>query len=122
MSPKYINSRNQDRTASHQCLFSNHSRSLGSTLVGKTPEEGVAAPLSVLIWRILWTVEPVGLQSVGSQSRTGEMAAPLQYSCLENPMERGACRAAVRGVTQSQTRLSDSHFHFADVRFPYGNS
>ena len=70
----------------------------------------MAAPLSVLVWRILWTVEPVGLQSVGSQSRTGEMAAPLQYSCLENPMESGACRAAVHGVTQSQTRLSDSHF------------
>ena len=48
--------------------------------------------------------------------------SPLQYSCLENPVESGACRAAVRGVTQSQTRLSDSHFHFADVRFPYGNS
>ena len=30
---------------------------------------------------------------------------PLQCSCLENPMDRGAWRAAVHGVTQSQTRL-----------------
>ena len=32
---------------------------------------------------------------------------PLQYSCLENPMERGAWWATVRGVTKSWTRLSD---------------
>ena len=30
---------------------------------------------------------------------------PLQYSCLENPMDRGAWWAAVYGVTQSRTRL-----------------
>ena len=30
---------------------------------------------------------------------------PLQYSCLENPMDRGAWRAIVRGVAKSQTRL-----------------
>ena len=29
--------------------------------------------------------------------------SPLQYSCLENPMDRGAWWAAVRGVTRSQT-------------------
>ena len=32
---------------------------------------------------------------------------PLQYSCLENLMDRGAWRAIVHGVTKSQTRLSD---------------
>ena len=32
---------------------------------------------------------------------------PLQYSCLENPMDRGAWQATVHGVTKSQTRLSD---------------
>ena len=31
---------------------------------------------------------------------------PLQYSCLENPTDRGAWWAAVHGVTKSQTRLS----------------
>ena len=32
---------------------------------------------------------------------------PLQYSCLENPMDGGAWWATVHGVTKSQTRLSD---------------
>ena len=31
---------------------------------------------------------------------------PLQYSCLENPMDRGAWQATVHGVTESGTRLS----------------
>ena len=33
--------------------------------------------------------------------------SPLQYSCLENPMDREAWRAAVYGVTKEGTRLSD---------------
>ena len=38
----------------------------------------------------------------------------LQYSCLENPMDRGAWWATVPGVAKSQTRLSDfTFFHFA---------
>ena len=37
---------------------------------------------------------------------------PLQYSCLENPMDRGAWWAAVRGVAKSRTRLSDFPFTF----------
>ena len=32
---------------------------------------------------------------------------PLQYSCLENPMDGGACWATVHGVAKSRTRLSD---------------
>ena len=35
---------------------------------------------------------------------------PLQYSCLENPMDRGAWWATVHGVTKGQTRLSDFIF------------
>ena len=31
---------------------------------------------------------------------------PLQYSCLENPMDRGAWWATARGVTKSQMQLS----------------
>ena len=31
---------------------------------------------------------------------------PFQYSCLENPMDRGAQQAIVHGVTESQTQLS----------------
>ena len=32
---------------------------------------------------------------------------PLQYSCLENPRDRGACRVIVHRVAKSQTQLSD---------------
>ena len=37
---------------------------------------------------------------------------PLQYSCLENAMDRGAWRATVNGVAESRTHLSNQHFHF----------
>ena len=37
---------------------------------------------------------------------------PLQYSCLENPMDGGAWWAAVHGVATSQTKLSDFTFTF----------
>ena len=37
---------------------------------------------------------------------------PLQYSCLENPMDGGAWKAAVHGVTEGWTRLSDFTFTF----------
>ena len=37
---------------------------------------------------------------------------PLQYPCLENPMDRGAWWAAVHGVAKSRTRLSDFTFTF----------
>ena len=37
---------------------------------------------------------------------------PLQYSCLENPMDRGAWRAAVRGVANSRTVAGDCYISF----------
>ena len=37
---------------------------------------------------------------------------PLQYSCLENPMDGGAWQATVHGVPKSRTRLSDFTFTF----------
>ena len=46
-------------------------------------------------------------------SSTGEGdGTPLQSSCLENPMDRGAWWAAVHGVTKSRTWLSDFTFTF----------
>ena len=46
-----------------------------------------------------------------SYIREGD-GTPLQYSCLENPMDGGAWWAAVHGVMKSQTRLSDFTFTF----------
>ena len=42
---------------------------------------------------------------------------PLQYSCLENPMHRGAWRAIVHEVTKSQTRLKQlsTHTHVSGI-------
>ena len=37
---------------------------------------------------------------------------PIQYSCLENPMDGGASQATVHGVAKSRTRLSDFTFTF----------
>ena len=37
---------------------------------------------------------------------------PLQYSCLENPMDGGAWKAAVHGVAEGRTQLSDFIFTF----------
>ena len=80
----------------------------------------MATHSNTLAWKIPWTEEPGGLQSMGSLrvrhdwatslslflSRTGEgNGNPLQCSCLENPRDGGAWWAAVYGVTQSQTRL-----------------
>ena len=46
-------------------------------------------------------------------SFTGEgNGTPLQYSCLENPMDGGAWWAAVHGVAKSQTQLSNFTFPF----------
>ena len=54
---------------------------------------------------------------VGLKSGEGN-GTPLQYSCLENPMDGGAWQAAVHGVAKSRTRLNDFtftfHFHALD--------
>ena len=80
----------------------------------------MAPPSSTLAWKIPWTEEPGGLQSMGSLrvdmterllfhfslSCIGEGDGnPLQCSCLENPRDGGAWWAAVYGVAQSRTRL-----------------
>ena len=83
-------------------------------------EEAMAPHSSILAWKIPWTEEPGRLQSMGtlrvrptewlhfhfSPSCSGEgNGNPLQCSCLENPREGGAWRAAVYGVAQSWTWL-----------------
>ena len=46
-------------------------------------------------------VRDAGLIPGSERSPGGGHNYPLQYSCLENPMHRGAWRATVHGVTQS---------------------
>ena len=59
-------------------------------------------------------INEVNMANISDYCREGN-GTPLQYSCLENPMDRGAWQAAVHGVVKSQTRLRDFtftvHFH-----------
>ena len=74
------------------------------------------SPLSgLLCYRLDWPVRTLSfsnhrqmLASIFGESN----GTPLQYSCLENPMDRGAWWAAVHGVAKSRTRLSDFTFTF----------
>ena len=55
----------------------------------------------------------------GSRRSPGEgNGNPLQYSCLKNPMYRGAFWATVHGVTKSRTRLSNFTFNFSFLYSP----
>ena len=67
-----------------------------------------AADLSVAQWvGNLPTIQEMqaNLSSIPGSGRSpgGGHGYPLQYSCLENPMDRGARWAAVHGITVSQT-------------------
>ena len=50
-------------------------------------------------------IREVALIPGWGRSPGGRHGNPLQYSCLENPIDRGAWRATVNGVTKSQTQL-----------------
>ena len=83
-------------------------------------EKIMASHSSTFAWKIPWTEEPGRLQSMRSlESDTTERlhfhfslscigegnGNPLQCSCLENPRDGEAWRAAVSAVAQSRTRL-----------------
>ena len=71
--------------------------------VGKIPWRRKRLPTPVF-----W---PGEFQGLYSPCREGN-GPPLQYSCLENPMDGGAWWAAVHGVAKSRARLSDFPFTF----------
>ena len=54
-----------------------------------------------------WNAGDPGLIPVLGRSPGEGNGNPLQYSCLENPMDREAWRAAIHGVAKSRTRLHD---------------
>ena len=60
-------------------------------------------------WNQCWMLLNCG---VGEDSCGEGNGTPLQYSCLENPMDRGAWQAAVHGVVKRWTQLSDFTFTF----------
>ena len=60
----------------------------------------------------------LGLIPGSGRSPRGWPGNPLQYSCLENSMDRGAWRATVHRITKSQTRLKQLN----DTGWSEGNS
>ena len=74
----------------------------------------------------MWRCFPGGSDSKESACNVGDLGSipgsgrspgegtgnPLQYSCLENPLDRGAWQATAHGVTKSRTRLSNITFTF----------
>ena len=81
---------------------------------GDLPDPGIESASPALAGEF-FTTEPPGKPSAFSvwhfpntNHPHGEgNDTPLQYSCLENPMDAGAWWAAVHGVTKSRTRLSN---------------
>ena len=56
-------------------------------------------------------IRDVGSIPGSGTSPGGEHGNPLQYSCIENPMDRGAWRAMVQRVAKSQTQLKQLSTH-----------
>ena len=87
----------------------------GDALPSEPPEKPITflSPYSISEWLS-------GTESAATAGAAGDMVLflsredppggnsnPLQYSCLENPLDRGAWQATVHGVTKSQTQLRD---------------
>ena len=85
-------------TSLRQCVQQNNRGSQVLKIVG-SPSALLPELPKCLLWRAIgW-------------GRKGN-GTPLQYSCLENPMDRGAWWAAVHGVAKSRARLNDFPFTF----------
>ena len=83
------------------------------------PSQGQLKVLKLLSCSMLWTSQqqglPLSVLQLGRFPGEGN-SNPLQDSCLENPMDRGAWWATVHGVPKSWTQLSDFHFSFYGIR------
>ena len=86
----------------------------------KTPKPYTSPPiqnprtkihLDSLVAQMVKNLPPMHKTWVGSPGEGNGF--PLQYSCLENPMDRGAWWATVYGIALSRTGLSDQHFGFS---------
>ena len=61
-------------------------------------------------------MQETSVRSLGWEDSSGEENGnTLQHSCLENPMERGAWRAAVHGVTKSWDWTTNTSFTFSRI-------
>ena len=85
---------------------------LTNSLLGKIPLLYLSVPIGFLWWlsgkESTWDM---GSIPGSGRSPGGGLGNPLQYSCLENPMDRGAWWATVHRVAKSQTWLEQLSMH-----------
>ena len=103
-------------TSSHLFIFAFVAFALG-VIFKKSPPGKQQKSLVVLGDPVVLVVKNLcasagGVRDTGSipgpgRSPGGGHGSPLQYSCLETPIDRGDWRATVHGVTKNQTQLSD---------------
>ena len=76
-----------------------------------------AAQIGIVRHDYIWYANEGDVGSISGPERSpgGGNGNPLLYSCLENPMDRGAWWATVQGVAKSWAQLSAQHFHFSDT-------
>ena len=80
---------------------------------GKIQESGLTKIISFICISAIWGQHPTVWVFKLLVPWSGEgNGTPLQYSCLENPMDGGAWWAAVHGVAEGWTRLNDFTFTF----------
>ena len=78
----------------------------------KTRRNGLQEPAPMVSWEVILTFFRNNIYQLLKQPFGEGNGTPLQYSCLENPMDGGAWWAAVHGAAKSWTRLSDFTFTF----------
>ena len=81
-----------------QCKITQHEKEWSNALCFRGGSEDKASPCNA--------GDPGSIPGLGRSPGEGN-GNPLQYPCLENPMDRGAWWAAVHRVAKSRTRLSD---------------
>ena len=65
--------------------------------------------------------DPGSIPGLGRSPGEGN-GNPLQYSCLENPMDRGAWQGVDHGIAKSQTQRSEEHFHAGKASHPWNHT
>ena len=78
------------------------------------PSRGLGFPGSSVVKNLPASARDVGLIPGSGRSPEGGQGNPLQYTCLENPMDRGAWRATVYGVAKESDMTETEQHHTAE--------